>query len=75
MCYTGSMQRSVSVQELCNTLSEVLRAVEGGERVTVTVDRRSVAELAPLVRHRVVTFEEAGRVASQHGADRRFVDR
>jgi prevent-host-death family protein len=68
------MQRSVSVRELRNTVSEVLRAVEGGERVTVTVDRRPVAELAPLVRRRVVTLGEARRVASRHAADRGIVD-
>ena len=64
MCHTRTMQRSVSVRELRNTVSEVLRAVEGGERVTVTVDRRPVAELAPLVRRRVVTLDEARRIAS-----------
>jgi prevent-host-death family protein len=64
------MQRTVSVRELRNTVSEVLRAVEGGERVTVTVDRRPVAELTPLVRRRMVTLDEARRVASRHAADR-----
>jgi prevent-host-death family protein len=67
------MQRSVSVRELRNSVSEVLRSVESGERVTVTVDRRPVAELSPLVRHRAVTFEEARRVASRHSADRRLL--
>jgi len=49
------MSNSVSVRELRNTVSEVLRRVEGGERVTVTVDRRPVAELVPLRRRRAVT--------------------
>ncbi|MGH2928344.1 MAG: PIN domain-containing protein [Solirubrobacteraceae bacterium] len=31
-------------------MSDVLRRVEGGERLTVTADRRSVAELVPLRR-------------------------
>jgi prevent-host-death family protein len=38
----------VSVRELRNHTADVLRRVEGGERLTVTVDRRPVAELVPL---------------------------
>jgi prevent-host-death family protein len=56
------MPRDVSVRELRNPTSEVLRRVEAGERVRVTVDRRPVAELSPLPardtwvpRERVVT--------------------
>jgi prevent-host-death family protein len=42
------MSRDVSVRDLRNHTAEVLRRVEAGERLTVTVDRRPVAELAPL---------------------------
>jgi prevent-host-death family protein len=38
----------VSVRELRNHMAEVLRRVESGERLRVTVDRRPVAELVPL---------------------------
>ncbi len=38
----------VSVRELRNRTAEVLRRVEAGERLRVTVDRRPVAELVPL---------------------------
>jgi len=38
----------VSVRELSNHTAEVLRRVEAGERLRVTVDRRPVAELSPL---------------------------
>jgi len=38
----------VSVRELRNQVSAVLRRVEAGERVRITVGRRPVAELAPL---------------------------
>jgi prevent-host-death family protein len=38
----------VSVRELRNHTAAVLRRVEAGERLRVTVDRRPVAELAPL---------------------------
>ena len=63
------MSNSVSVRELRNTVSDVLRRVEGGERITVTVDRRPVAELVPLRRRRSVPVEEALAVASRHAAD------
>jgi prevent-host-death family protein len=42
------VDRDVSVRELRNHTAEVLRRVEAGERLRVTVDRRPVAELAPL---------------------------
>ena len=48
MSYACSMERDVSVRELRNHTAEVLRRVEAGERFRVTVDRRPVAELAPL---------------------------
>ena len=38
----------VSVRELRNHTAEVLRRVEAGERLEITVDRRAVAELVPL---------------------------
>lgn len=40
----------VSVRELRNHTSEVLRRVEAGDSATVTVDRRPVARLVPLRR-------------------------
>jgi prevent-host-death family protein len=42
------MASEVSVRELRNHMADVLRRVEAGERLRVTVDRRPVAELAPL---------------------------
>jgi prevent-host-death family protein len=42
------MSHDVSVRELRNRTAEVLRRVEAGERLRVTVGRRPVAELAPL---------------------------
>jgi len=44
------MTDEVSVRELRNHTAEVLRRVEAGERLRVTVDRRAVAELSPLPR-------------------------
>jgi prevent-host-death family protein len=40
----------VSVRELRNHTAAVLRRVEVGERIQITVDRRPVAELVPLAR-------------------------
>jgi prevent-host-death family protein len=48
MCYARIVSNDVSVRELRNHTAEVLRRVEAGERLRVTVDRRPVAELAPL---------------------------
>jgi prevent-host-death family protein len=48
MCYGAIVSKDVSVRELRNHTAEVLRRVEAGERLRVTVDRRPVAELAPL---------------------------
>src|SRR5580658_3535950 len=70
MCYSGSVGTSISVRDLRNTVSEVLRRVEAGERLTVTVDRRPVAEIVPLRRRRTVPAAEALAVASRHAADR-----
>jgi len=49
MCYDAIMS-AVSVRDLRNHTAEVLRRVEDGERIQITVDRRPVAELIPLPR-------------------------
>jgi len=41
-------EEEISVRDLRNRTSEVLRRVETGVPVTVTVDRRPVARLVPL---------------------------
>ena len=48
MSYARLVAADVSVRELRNHTAEVLRRVEAGERLRVTVDRRPVAELIPL---------------------------
>jgi prevent-host-death family protein len=68
------MASAISVRELRNTVSEVLRRVERGERLTVTVDRRPVAEIVPLRRRRAVPVADAVAVVSRHAADRRLLD-
>ncbi len=70
MCYASAVGESVSVRELRNNVSELLRRVERGEHVTVTVDRRPVAELVPLRRHRCVPARDALAIARRQPADR-----
>src|SRR5580658_7989591 len=72
MCYSGSVGSSISVRDLRNTVSEVLRRVEAGERLTVTVDRRPVAEIVPLRRRQPVPAAEALAIVSRHPADLRL---
>ncbi len=67
------MGSSISVRDLRNTVSAVLRRVEAGERLTVTVDRRPVAEIVPLRRRRTVPAAEALTIASRHAADRNLL--
>jgi prevent-host-death family protein len=55
----------VSLRDLRNHVSEVLRRVEGGTPLTVTVDRRPVARLVPLTIRR--TSMPAGEFFAQLG--------
>ncbi len=45
---------TIPQKELRNQVSEVLRRVEAGETLTVTVAGREVAELSPVRKHRWV---------------------
>lgn len=74
MCYSSPVGGSISVRDLRNTVSAVLRRVEGGERLTVTVDRRPVAEIVPLHRRRTAPVAEALAIASRHPADRGLLE-
>lgn len=74
MCY-GLGMGTVSIRELRNHASEVVRRVEAGERLTITVDRRPVAEIVPLARRRrAVPIEEAMEIIRRHPADRALLD-
>ncbi len=60
----------ISVRELRNQTSAVLRRVEAGERLRVTVDRRPVAELVPLPRRaKWVSAETAWSIVDSAQAD------
>jgi prevent-host-death family protein len=49
---------NVSVRDLRNNVSGILRRVERGERLRVTVHGRPVAELVPLARPRFMPWDE-----------------
>ncbi len=53
---------TIPQKELRNQVSEVLRRVEGGETLTVTVAGRPVAELSPAQRRRWVSGPSLTRV-------------
>lgn len=55
----------ISLRDLRNHVSEVLRHVESGSPLTVTVDRRPVARLVPLTARR--TSVSAGEFFAQLG--------
>ncbi len=47
---TGMPDRDISMHELRSHTADVLRRVESGQRLRITLDRRPVAELIPLPR-------------------------
>lgn len=53
---------TIPQKELRNQVAAVLRRVEAGERLTVTVSGRPVAELSPVHRHRWVSGPALARV-------------
>lgn len=64
----------VSARELRNHTAEILRRVEAGERLQVTVSRRPVAELAPLQRPVWVSGAAMERVLREAPADRGLLE-
>jgi prevent-host-death family protein len=83
MSYADGMDsQDVSVRELRNHTAEVLRRVEAGERLRITVDRRPVAELAPLPalsqwvpKQRVLSALTQADSALRHELDEALPDR
>ncbi|HVF76699.1 MAG TPA: type II toxin-antitoxin system prevent-host-death family antitoxin [Solirubrobacteraceae bacterium] len=53
---------TIPQRELRNNISDVLRRAEGGERFTVTVNGRPVAELGPLDTMRLAPPEALARI-------------
>jgi prevent-host-death family protein len=64
----------VSSRDLRNHTAEVLRRVEAGERLRVSVNRRPVAELVPLDRPRWASGAAFERVLRDASADAGLLD-
>jgi len=56
-------------RELRNNVSDVLRRAEGGERFTITVNGRPVAELGPARSGRLAAPEGLARILSDAPVD------
>jgi prevent-host-death family protein len=68
------MCMDVSARDLRNHTAALLRRVEAGERLRVTVSRRPVAELAPLGRTTWVSGAAMEHVLGEASADRGLLD-
>ena len=64
----------VSARDLRNRTAAILRRVEAGERLQVTVSHRPVAELAPLARQAWISGAAFERVLRDAPADRALLD-
>jgi prevent-host-death family protein len=66
--------KSIPQRELRNHIGQVLRSVENGERMQITVDGRPVAELAPLSdrRRTFVPRDEVLKLLRRASLDRNF---
>ncbi len=75
-CYTRAMPREVSVRELRNSTAAVVAEVEAGERLTLTVNRRPVADILPHTEQRDpwVPAAELHRVLREASADTGLLD-
>lgn len=69
MSATVVAMADVSSRELRNHTADVLRRVEAGERVRISVNRRPVAELVPLERPRWISGAAIERVIEEASAD------
>jgi prevent-host-death family protein len=70
------MGRSVSVRDLRNHTADVIRAVEAGEEVTLTVNKRPVATIVPPVAKpaRWATRETVEAIVREAPADRALLE-
>lgn len=66
--------KTIPQRELRNSISRVLRQVEAGERMRITVDGRPVADLVPIggVRRTFVSREEVLAIVRDSPLDRNF---
>jgi antitoxin (DNA-binding transcriptional repressor) of toxin-antitoxin stability system len=70
------MARSVSVRELRNSTASVVSELEGGEKLTLTVNRRPVADILPHTENRDpwVPAAELRRIVHEAPADPKLLD-
>ena len=70
------MARNVSIRELRNSTSNVVAEVEAGERLTLTVNRRPVADILPHTEQRDpwVPSSELRRIVQEAPADPTLLD-
>jgi antitoxin (DNA-binding transcriptional repressor) of toxin-antitoxin stability system len=70
------MGRNVSVRELRNSTSAVVSELEAGERLTLTVNRRPVADILPHAEERNpwVPVAELRRIVREAPADPGLLD-
>jgi antitoxin (DNA-binding transcriptional repressor) of toxin-antitoxin stability system len=70
------MVRTVSIRELRNSTSAVVSELEAGERLTLTVNRRPVADILPHVADRDpwVPASELRRILTEAPADAGLLD-
>jgi antitoxin (DNA-binding transcriptional repressor) of toxin-antitoxin stability system len=70
------MARSVSIRELRNSTSAVVSDLEAGERLTLTVNRRPVADIFPHTASRDpwVPASELRRIVSESPADANLLE-
>jgi len=67
--------KTIPQRELRNRVSRVLRQVEAGERMRITVDGRPVAELVPIgaVRRTFVSRDDVVSLLTRAPLDRKFL--
>jgi len=70
------MPRKVSIRELRNSTASVVADLEAGERLTLTVNRRPVADILPHVERRDpwVSSSELRRIVRESPADPGLLD-
>lgn len=72
----GKVPRAVSVRQLKNQTTEVMAAMQAGERLQLTVDRTPVADIVPHVPQRGpwVPSDEVRRILHEAPADSGLLD-
>lgn len=70
------MARSVSIRELRNSTAAIVSEIEAGERLTLTVNRRPVADILPHTESRDpwVPVSELRRIVREAPADAGLLD-